>query len=411
MKNPSARREYLVQSAQRLSQDNPVAYYRRLFLLAITGYVFVYVFLLFWVSMLLFLVFPYALFTSMLQGSSLVFMLLSLIWVTWRLFGVNTSSPKGLNLSDEDFPRLYKTIHKLQNKLKTPTIKNIILVPEFNAAIAQIPRAGIMKKPSITLVIGLDLMMATTPEQLTAIIAHELGHLSGSYGRFNAQVSRIRTTWLAIMKSLNQVEMWGGGVFRWFFNAYEPHLNAYALVLAWRNEYQADRLAAELTSADVIAKALLYTAVCARYSDEVYWQKVCKRADSQAQPPRKVYEGLYAFHKKGFTDEALKQRYIDEAYRIETGYDDTHPALKDRIAALNSWPTEVVTIDKNAASYFLGDEIKAIVKLFSAQWYEAHKESWLESYQSIRIAEQRLNELEQNQGKQTLAMNSSGYSP
>ncbi len=414
MKTSSEAREHfaqLVRAAQRLNQDNPVAYYRRLLLLAIIGYAFVYVFLFFLVSVLLFLAFPYALFTSLFQGENLIFILLSLIWVTWRLFSISTSNPKGYHLNNTDFPRLYKTINKLQKKLATPEIQEIILVPEFNAAIAQISRAGIMKKPTNTLVIGLDLMMATTPEQLTAIIAHELGHLSGRHGDFNVRISRIRATWSAIMKSLNQVEMWGGGVFRWFFNGYVPYLNAYALVLAWRNEYQADTLAAEVTSAEVIANALLYTAVYARYSDEVYWQKVCKRTDSQAQPPRKVYEGLYAFHKRGFTDEALKHRYIDEAYETETSYEDTHPALKDRIAALKTRPTEVVSIDKNAASYFLGEAIKPIVKDFSAQWYEAHKESWLERYQFIQTVGRRLNELEQMQANPTLAMNSGGYSP
>jgi len=51
-------------------------------------------------------------------------------------------------------------------------------------------------------------MLVLTKDQFLAVIAHELGHLSGHHSRFNAWIYRVRITWWRIMEAFDAAGGW-----------------------------------------------------------------------------------------------------------------------------------------------------------------------------------------------------------
>ena len=391
-----------MQFTGRLNETSLKLYCWRLLFLAILGYTCLLGLLLVLITVILWIVLPQTDWIVLLNRNNLLCILLVFLYITKALFSIDVSEAKGYALDRKNFDRLYQLVEKLQYKLNTLSVEKIILVPEFNAAIAQTVSSGILTKKKCTLVIGLELMMATTPKQLTAIIAHELGHLSQNQDFLITWAYRIGFPWFRVMHRLGQVEGRAGASICWFLNGYIRCFNTYYFMLTRHNEYQADALAAEMTSPEVIAHALLCTDVLTRYSDDAYWQKISLQSHYKEQPPKKVYEGLYDFHKTGIIDETLKQHYIDQAYHVETHSNDTHPALKDRLMALNIHPADIHPVGKNAAACFLETHIKTVVRFFSAQWFEQHKPVWQACYDYAQNEQSRLDILMQQHEQQAL---------
>ena len=139
--------------------------------------------------------------------------------------------------------RLFALADELTAKLAAPHIHTVLITHDFNAAVSQVSRLGVFGWPHNYLLVGLPLMEALTPVQFSAVLAHELGHLSGRHGRFAGWIYRVRQTWVQLMVRLERERRWGVFIFSWFINWYAPYFNAYSFVLARRHEYEADAAA------------------------------------------------------------------------------------------------------------------------------------------------------------------------
>jgi Zn-dependent protease with chaperone function len=100
----------------------------------------------------------------------------------------------------------------------------------------------------------MPLFQALSVEQLTAVLAHEYGHLSGSHGRWGSWIYRLRQTWNRLISGLRENQSWGNGLFYRFFGWYVPFFNAYFLSLAKKNT-EADRYSAEINGKIYAAQA------------------------------------------------------------------------------------------------------------------------------------------------------------
>ena len=291
--------------------------------------------------------------------------LLMLGYVVVRALWVSIPAPAGIELSRDDAPRLHALVDELTGVLQAPRVHHLLIDDEYNAALAQIPRLGPLGWHTNYLVLGLPLMQALSPEQFRAVIAHELGHLSGNHGRFASWIYRVRQTWFQLLVRLQSEGRWGAGVFLKFFNWYAPYFNAYSFVLARRHEYEADRAAAQIAGARNTAEALTTVDVKGTYLSEKYWPEVFKSADTRAEPERGAYARMSAALCEALPAQDASA-YLLRALSRETGYDDTHPSLSARLAALGfgasddgdpaeAWQRrQIEPLLESAAEHFLG---------------------------------------------------------
>lgn len=384
----------LIRRAEALGAADPAAYRRRIALLAVLGYL-----VLFGVLFLLLALIVGSLWAALastaililLVKNKLIFVLGYLVYAIARALWVRIEPPDGYALDPRRFPALAAVLADLRRQLDTPAIHRVLLTEDFNAAVYQTPRLGVFGWPRNTLALGLPLLLAMSPEQAKAVLAHELGHLSGNHGRFAAWVYRVRQTWQRVMQAFDRSSNWGGRLMARFFDWYAPHFNAYSFALARANEYEADALSARLTSPRDAAAALVASHLGVDRLAQGHWQPFLKRAEQVARPDGDPYRGLARFLDSP-ADAA--DTGLDRALAVATGYTDTHPALADRLRALGTEAPAPGPVSPSAARAWLGDGYDAVLADFDRAWLQRNADSWAAHHREVTEMRARLAELE-----------------
>ena len=147
--------------------------------------------------------------------------------------------PSGVHLTRREAPDLKALIEKVRKTLKAPRIHRVIIGMAFNASAGQVARF-VLFWPRNTLVIGYPLLIALSPEQLKAVVAHELAHFAHAHGRIAGWVHRTRLSWTRLAAALNA----RGAVpilVRWVLTTYVPRLEARSAAMSREQELLADR--------------------------------------------------------------------------------------------------------------------------------------------------------------------------
>ena len=325
----------------------------------------------------------------LLIKKKLIFIILPTIWILLKLLWVRFKSPTGYRLTRQEFPLLFNEINNLRNVLQSPKIHQVILTPELNAAIIQTPRLGILGWQNNSLILGLELLLILSPDQARAVLAHEFGHLSGNHSRLGRWIYRLRLTWYQI----EQEETLGAKMMRRFFSWYAPRFAAYSFALARFNEYEADLISAELTSNDLVGYALVNTYVTGPYIEQHYWQELFHQADEMPAPKKAPWRGLSHFlheHKPAMKQLIAK---LNEELQRQTTYENTHPALQDRIKALKVSVSIPKPVKVTAAEVWFGEQFQRVIDDFDKDWLQYNGTRWKERYDYVSANKKILAEL------------------
>lgn len=391
--------EELVRRAEHHLAANPGWYETKLALLALLGYVVLFgmAIVLFGIGVALLWVATKGHAWWILIKGKLLFGFFLLAYVIVRALWVRLDDPTGYQLTRTEVPQLFIEVDSLRKPLCTPRIHRILLTNELNAAIVQTPRLGVFGWYRTTLILGLPLLLALSPGQARAVIAHELGHLSGNHSRFHGWIYRVRIAWYRVMGAFDQADHWGGRILAKFFDWYAPYFHAYSFALARANEYEADAISAKLTSPRITASALVSLDVRQAVIDREYWTPLMEQTKETPLPPSHPVTGLAKFIQHQTIDNARWQEIFGNAVAVETGYADTHPALQDRLVALKVTLPEPITPTITAAEKWLGKYVEKICLEFDAQWIEENREAWKQRCDHIRESRNKLTELRQQQ--------------
>lgn len=388
----------LIQRLETYAHQQPTSYKLRVGLLAVLGYAYIFLVLagLLAVLALLVLIVVYSHHINSFLIKLFVLLLVP-IFIVLRSLWVSIPPPKGLELRRQQVPRLFELIDELTLTLKAPRFHRVLLNSEFNAAVVQVPRLGLFGWQQNYLLLGLPLMQALSPQQFRAVLAHELGHLSGNHSQFAGWIYRVRKTWQQMLERLHQSDQAGATIlFNQFFNWYAPFFSAYSFVLARADEYEADRCAAEVAGSQHIAEALLNLEIKSQVLEQSFWRKVYKQADERPEPPKSLFTALAKALATGDEPEN-EQKWLQQALRVKTDNADTHPCLTDRLTALGySLPPALPEpVKVTAARQFLGTAAVQLTQTLDTEWRTAVNYQWRERYtyaQEISASLQALEE-------------------
>ena len=380
-----------VRQAEEQATRNPAGYRRKVGLFAFLGYAYVFLLLGLVVATIALLT-VIALYKDTAGGDAGLFKIgLIAVFFGWALVSalwVTFDAPQGRRITRQQFPKLFAEIDDLQKKLDTIPIHEVILVPEFNAFVAQTPRLGIFGWHKNTLGLGLDLMMVLTPEEMRSVIAHELGHLSGNHSRFAGRIYRVRKTWSNLFERFNEKGGWGSSLINRFFRWYVPRFDAYSFALRRQNEYEADAAAAYLTSAEAAGQALKKVGLFSRYLNGQYWDEFFAQADHVPAPQRMAYASLAETLPRLDFDRDGLSRFEAASLGRTTDLDDTHPCIRDRLNALGIRQHEIeptaLDLANTAARAWLGKELPALIADHDRDWWQSVGEGWKARHEQVR---------------------------
>ncbi|HEX5000397.1 MAG TPA: M48 family metalloprotease [Terriglobia bacterium] len=358
--------EEKVRSFEALAWRRPAAYRVGAALFAFAGYAAVFLLLAVVVSVmglaaaiLLLLKTASAAFTKVILALGI--MSLAIIRALW----VRVPPPVGERLEAKQVPELFTTIEEIRQSGHGPRIHAVLLTRDYNAAVVQHAELGVLGWRRNYLLIGAPLMMGLDPEQFRAVLAHEIGHLSGAHSALSAWVYRLRVTWNHILGVLQgrRASKWISRLLHWYLERF----NAYTFVLSRLQEVEADRFAARLAGSRALADALVAIAVHARFLDKVYWARIQDSIRSEPSPPASPFSSMReAFD--GASEEANRQGWLERALLRQTSYSDTHPALQDRLGLLQEAARLPDRPAISAADRYLGPLLESQLFAWDRHW-------------------------------------------
>jgi Zn-dependent protease with chaperone function len=257
----------LIESLEAQASGNRRLYELKVFLLTMLGYAY-------FIGVILLCFVPFVVVAAMLwaapaQIARIVLVTAKLWWALIPGLGIyfgfigsaarsitaSVPDPKGIEIKRADAPELFDFVDRTCRSLRAKRPEKVLVTDSFNAAVATLPRFGIFGQ-KVVLLLGLPVMKALSPEQFKAVLAHEIGHISGKHGSSAKWAYQMREAWGRLIDSQAENNHKFGGLYKGFVNWFFPYFTAFSFVLMRGQEVDADREAASLTGAQALGEAL-----------------------------------------------------------------------------------------------------------------------------------------------------------
>ena len=275
-------------------------------------------------------------------GFVYVLVMLGALWV-------RIPKPVGQRVTRAGSPKLIDEIERIARRLDAPVPDEVLIVEEFNAAAGDYPRFGIFGAPRRYLLLGLPLLDALPPDEIRAVIAHELAHLSRRHGRIRMLVGRVATSWTALAAHMATHRRYVSWLYLPFFKWFIPKLQTSEATLSRGYEYESDELAAKATDAETMAQALLRMGIQRRRLNRIFLPKLLAESAQLPAPPKDADSSLIGFLSAPIAAHEIVAD-IEASLAERTASDDDHPSLQDRLNKLGLRPAVEGLADAIAAT-------------------------------------------------------------
>ena len=285
-------------------------------------------------------------------------------------------TPPGPALEPKEHPKLFASLTEIANATKQEMPSEIYLMAEVNAWVMD--RRGFMGFGSRRVMgLGLPLLQVLSVSQLRAVLAHEFGHFHGGDTKLGPWVYKTRIAIGRTLQGLAAHDSLLQKPFLWYGKAFLRITHA----VSRRQEFAADALAAHLVGAHPLIEGLkrLHGATLAF---NAYWSNEVAPVVSQGFHPPLV-EGFRRYLASTRVTEAVSACLDRELAAAEMNPYDTHPPLRERIAAVQSWLNGEPPGSDLPAISLLGDLEGLETRLISA----ASSESTAQAMQLIGWSE------------------------
>ncbi len=263
------------------------------------------------------------------------FVILALIGAIAIIIGVfprpDRFNPPWPRLDAKTQPRLFERLRAIASDAKQGMPAEVYLLPDSNAWVMN--RGGFMGFGSRRVMgIGLPLMYFLNVSELTAVLAHEFGHYYGGDTRLGPWIYKTRG---AIGRTLSTLSSGSVSLISGPFNAYGRMFLRVTHGISRQQEYTADAFAASIAGASSLKSAL---ARLHSYGNvyHMYWSGLVEPTLTTGFLP-KIEQGLI----QAFASDVGKRTadaLLEEAMKVAENEFDTHPPLRDRVAALEALP-------------------------------------------------------------------------
>jgi heat shock protein HtpX len=267
-------------------------------------------------------------------------------------------TPPGLLLKRSQHPRLFAEIEGIAAALNEAVPRDVYLIGEANAFVAD--RGGIMGLGSRRIMgLGLPLLSTMTVSQFRAVLAHEFAHYYGGDTSLGPWVYRTKASFVRVFENVGSVGELAriailGAMYvvvttllKWYFVAFLRISN----FVSRKQEYRADELASLIAGRQNLIdglQALHRTAAVW----PAYWKQEVQPVLSMGSLVA-IGEGLNRFLALPEISQAVSKSLETRLREEKAKPYDTHPPLRDRIAAAQQLPDSPALQDTQIASSLL----------------------------------------------------------
>ena len=266
--------------------------------------------------------------------------------------------PPGLLIEPAGQPRLFAELENIAGSLNEPMPREVYLIGDVNAWVAD--RGGLMGFGSRRVMgLGLPLLSILTISQFRAVLAHEFAHYYGGDTSLGPWVYKTQTAIVRIFQNIGSVGQLARiailGVMylvvttlmKWYFIVF---LRASKLV-SRQQEYRADELACLIAGRQPLVDGLraIHGAALAW---PAYWKTELTPMLNDGAVPS-IGDGFARFVSVPTINEQIQKNVDQNIREAKTNPYDSHPPLRNRIAATEKLPAVSVAEDPNPARSLL----------------------------------------------------------
>ncbi|MEA3401314.1 MAG: M48 family metallopeptidase [Armatimonadota bacterium] len=245
--------------------------------------------------------------------------------------------PLGIEKRREEAPQLFALVDEVAQRTDTAPPDEVYVSPDANLSVRQ--TAGILGLPigaRRQLQVGVAALQALTVDELRAVLAHEMGHFrkgDTAVGRF---IARVPISVQAMLDGMRRGSTW------WFVNPVYWYLfifvhiyGAVISAMSRRQEFVADRVAAEAYGADVFSDGLTKLVV-----DGTVFDGGVLQAAHELMAEQKALVNAYETHREFSVqlDDGEREEILASVMEEGRGILSSHPTLAERLRALEDLP-------------------------------------------------------------------------
>jgi Zn-dependent protease with chaperone function len=264
--------------------------------------------------------------------------------------------PPGPPLTSSDAPQLFEVLAEVAAKTQQALPADVYLVNDVNAFVAQ--RGGVMGFGSKRVMgIGLPLLQALNVQELKAVLAHEFGHYHSGDVSIGPWIHKTRAAMGRTIQKLS------GNVLQSVFVGYANLFLRVTHAVSRRQEFIADEVAGNAAGAAVMASALRKVHGSGLAFNNYWKAEVSPVLNSGFLPP--ITSGFARFVDADSVRSNVARAIETAETEDHSDPFDTHPPLRERVAALKALP-QGQWGDTRPAVSLLGDPARWERRLLAA---------------------------------------------
>jgi len=267
-------------------------------------------------------------------------------------------TPPGPTLTAREHPRLFAELEKIALSLREPMPSEVYLIGDVNAWVAD--RGGILGFGSRRVMgLGLPLMSALTVSQFRAVLAHEFAHYYGGDTSLGPWVYKTKMAMIRSFKTMGSL----GGLARQAVLAVMHTVVSFVLesyfklflrainFVSRKQEFRADELACLVAGRQPLIDGLqvIHGAAAAW---QPYWNDEVVPVLNNGRKPA-LGDGFARFLRAPLISEQVTRILDKELQDGKATPYDTHPPLRERIAAAQLVAAPEFSVDSRPASSLL----------------------------------------------------------
>jgi len=288
--------------------------------------------------------------------------------------------PPGPKIDLSRHPRLHDLVQRVSRETGQSLPREVYVVPQVNAWVAQ--RGGVLGFGSRRVMgLGLPLMSRLTVAQFAAVLAHEFGHYHGGDTALGPWIYRTRA---AIGRTLAHL---GSGLVHLPFEWYGKLFLTITHGISRAQEFAADALASRVVGGVALTEGLKAIHGASVGFVSFWQQEYGPLLDYGFRAP--FQQGFETFMSSPTIATAVASHVAQELEHGKADPYDTHPPLRERIAAIGSAQDQPGWED-NAMAVSLLEDVPAIEaelfgfvlgpsrasKVTSIAWQDAPLRAW-----------------------------------
>ena len=304
----------------------------------------------------------------------------------------------GLLLDRLEQPALFAELDEIAATLNEPLPDEVYLIGDMNAFVAD--RGGMMGFGSHRiLAIGLPLLPMLTVSEFRAILAHEFAHYYSGDTRMGPWVYKTQSAMIRSFRGIGAIGNVRIGVIqvlillvnfvlKWYFLFFLRVIN----LVSRHKEYRADELACLVAGAEPMVSGLRKIHGGSMAWGPYWSGEVAPILSKNCLPP--IGDGFTQFLGVPHIAEEVSRGIEEEIAEGNTNPYDTHPPLRDRIAAIRKMAAKVERLDDVQALSLVRDPASMELRFLEAVNPKLPKDSlqrvgWNEMALKVTIPEWR----------------------